>query len=100
MAYCQNCGAEMAQSANYCPSCGASASAYEQQTDGGRSDTAKTVLTAAGTVAGMSLLGSALRRRHRRYAMPPHRGMMHGPMRGPMHGPMGGPMGGPGRGGR
>lgn len=107
MAYCQYCGAQLNTDANFCPNCGAamSGSTAQQATDS-RSDATKTILTAAGTAAGVSLLANALRRnrRHRIHFMPPHRGRFHGPM-GPMHpmgghGPMGGrePMGGPGRG--
>ena len=73
----------MSTNANFCPNCGAAvngSNAQAQNTNTHRtSDTAKTILTAAGTAAGVSLLGSALRRRRRRYMMPPHGGMMGGP---------------------
>ncbi len=98
MSYCQNCGAEMSTNANFCSNCGAAAngSNAQAQNTNQTSDTAKTVLTAAGTAAGVSLLGSALRRRRRRYMMPPHSTMMGGPgMHGHrMHGRGG--RGGPG----
>lgn len=107
MAYCQNCGAEMSANANFCSNCGAGVNGNTAQAQNPNanqtSDTAKTILTAAGTAAGVSLLGNALRRR-RRHPMH-HFGRPMGPgMHGHrihghgMHGPMGGPMGG--RGGR
>ena len=105
MSYCENCGAEMSTNANFCPNCGAAVNGNNVQAQNANtnqtSDTAKTILTAAGTAAGVSLLGSALRRRRRRHMMPPHSGMMGGPgMHGHrMHGPMGGRGRGPGRGG-
>lgn len=110
MAYCENCGAETSTNANFCPNCGCALNGNNTQTQSNNanqpSDTAKTILTAAGTAAGVSLLGNALRRRRRRYMMPPHGGMMGGPMMGRpgmhghrMHGPMGGRGRGPGRGG-
>lgn len=104
MAYCQNCGAEMNDNANFCPNCGTAANGTtSQNTNISHTDTAKTVLTAAGTAAGITLLGSALHRRRRRHMMPPHGGMMCGPRmhghgpggRGPGRGRRGG-MGGPG----
>ena len=94
MAYCQNCGAEMSANANFCSSCGAAVNGTASPNTGaGQSDTVKTVLTAAGTAAGVSLLGNACRRRHRRYMVPPM--PPHGRLRG---GP--GMHRGPGPGGR
>lgn len=119
MAYCQNCGTELNTNANFCPNCGMSVNgtAAQQNTATG-SDTARTVITAAGTVAGVSILGNLLRRFRRHRFMPPPMGRPrrgpgpfggpgrgHGPMGGPGgpgghgpggHGPMGGPGGGPG----
>ncbi len=111
MAYCQYCGTQLNTDANFCPNCGAALSgSATQQSANTTSDTTKTILTAAGTAAGVSLLTNALRRNRRRhihFMPPPYRSHAHGPMghMGPMrpmggHGPMGSrePMGGPGHG--
>lgn len=89
MAYCQNCGGEIPSGANFCPNCGSAAAvSTAQPVNNTTSDATKTVLTAAGAAAGVSILGNMLRksRRHRRMPPPPR--------------PMGGPgsMGGHGRG--
>ena len=105
MAYCQNCGTNIDGTPNFCPNCGASLNAANQQTCSNNgtntrassqwSNTAKTVGTVAGVAVGASLLGSLLHRRRRRHRPPMGPGpMMGGHHRGP-RGPMGGP-GGPG----
>lgn len=127
MAFCQYCGSSLGDSVvNFCPNCGAAVGAtnantntntnantytYQTQTytDSSQqvSDTAKTVLTAAGTAAGVSLLGNLLLGGARRYPVQRHRDIFSGrinplppmmmggrpPMGGP-HGPHGGGMGG------
>lgn len=90
--FCSNCGASVDENANFCPACRAQLSGAQAQKGG--SDTAKTIAVAAGTAAGVSLLGSLLHRR-RRYLPPP---VPHGPRLGP-HG-FGGPRGPHGPGGR
>lgn len=99
MAYCQQCGSRMDDSANFCPSCGASVngttSQNNTQTNDQWSNTAKAVGTVAGAAVGVSLLSRLFR--PRRPPMGPHGPMMGGPHRGP-HGPggFGGPRGGHG----
>lgn len=97
MAYCQNCGVNIDENANFCPSCGASQKGSVSQTQQSN-ETAKTVATAAGTALGVSMLSGMLRGRRRRFHVSPYGGMCFGPLnRGPMrgHGPMGrGPRGG------
>lgn len=102
MAYCQNCGAQLSDSANFCPSCGASvngtAQATNTQTTNTQADAAKVVGTVAGVAVGASLLSRLFRPRPP-YHHPPM-GPYHGPRgpRGPMGGPHGGPHGGRGPG--
>ncbi|MCD8005310.1 MAG: zinc ribbon domain-containing protein, partial [Oscillospiraceae bacterium] len=64
--YCQNCGAELLDSANFCPQCGASV------TGGGSgvSNAAKTAATVGGVVLGAAALENlAFRLSHRRRPM-------------------------------
>lgn len=99
MAYCQNCGAQLSDSANFCPSCGASVNGTAQTTNTQAADAAKVVGTVAGVAVGASLLSRLFRPRPP-YHRPPM-GPFHGP-RGPRGGfggpggPHGGPHGGPG----
>lgn len=104
MAYCQYCGSDLGNAANFCPNCGAALNNTAAQNNGSTtqwSDTAKTVGTVAGVAVGASLLSRMFRRP--RYRHGPPMGPFHGP--GPHHrgpgGPMGGhgPMGGRGPGG-
>ena len=104
--YCQNCGAALADNANFCPQCGASTNSCTP-TDSGMSDAAKTAATVGGVIAGAAILNSLGRRlAHRRrplYGGPPPMPRPHpGPRPGPHHGPdpgFGGPGPGPRRGG-
>lgn len=103
--YCQYCGTQLAEGANFCPNCGASTSATNHNTGATAqntqqwSDTAKTAGTVAGAVVGASVLSRLLRRRRYHHPRPPMGGPHHGP-RGPMggrpHGHMGGGPHGPG----
>ncbi len=95
MTYCTNCGTQINDDVNFCPSCGATASGHGDTAQSKRSgNAAKTAATIAGTAVGVSLLSRMARRRHRP-PMPPHGGMHRGGI--PPHGRRG-PMGGPGRG--
>lgn len=52
MAYCQSCGAQLSDSANFCQSCGCAVSGNYNQSGSSGSSTAKTAATVVGTVAG------------------------------------------------
>lgn len=97
--YCQNCGAELLDSANFCPQCGASITGAQS----GTSDAARTAATVGGVVLGAAALESlAFRMSHRRrpmYGAPPPPPPRRPPMRGP-GGFGGGPGGFGGPGGR
>lgn len=84
--YCQNCGSEMQDTANFCPQCGASASGTTQKS--GTSDAVKTAATVGGVVLGASALSGMVRRMTHR-----PRPMYRGPMGGPPMGGHGGPHG-------
>lgn len=93
--YCQNCGCEMQDAANFCPQCGASVSGATQNS--GTSDAVKTAATVGGVVLGASALSGMVRRMTHR-PRPMYRGPMGGPPMGG-HGPHGshGPHGPGGR---
>lgn len=95
--YCQNCGAEMQDAANFCPQCGASVSGTGAGTaqKSGTSDTVKTAATVGGVVLGASVLSGMLRSMTHR-----PRPMYRGPMGGPHMGGPRGPRGPHGPGGR
>lgn len=90
--YCQNCGSEMQDTANFCTQCGASASGSAQKS--GTSDAVKTAATVGGAMLGASVLTSVVRRMTHRIR-PMYRGHMGGLPRGPR-----GPRGPHGPGGR
>ena len=95
--YCQNCGAELVSTANFCPNCGTAVnggSSANTENNSQFSGAAKTAATVAGAAVGVSLLGSLLRRRRRPPMAPPPRRPFGRRRGGPHGGP--GPMGGPG----
>lgn len=86
--YCQNCGGEMQDTANFCPNCGASLTG-SNQTATGSSNTFKTAATVGGVVLGASALTGLVRRMTHR-PRPMYRGPhMGGPHMGGHHGPGG-----------
>lgn len=98
MRFCEKCGAELNDSANFCPNCGYALDGSAADNTSTYADTARTV---AGTMIGASILSSLFRRRRHRPPMPPHHGFGHpGPMGGPGRRGPGGGRGGPGGGHR
>lgn len=81
MTYCEKCGTQISDTANFCPGCGAAVNNVGSDTQNRNteySDAAKTAATVAGAAVGVSLLSRMFRRR-RRPPMPPHDGPMGGP---------------------